>query len=165
MIGPARSDELDAICVVVQAAFGRRDESLLVRALIADGAAALSLVARDAAGRIEGHVLYSHLLATSEEGERVTAIALAPVSVLPERQGTGVGAALIAEGDTACAELGITLSVVLGDPAYYTRFGYEVEAARDLVCAYTGPHLMAKALGDAALPEGRVMLAYPAAFG
>lgn len=165
MIGPARDDEMDAICAVVEAAFGRRDEALLVRALIADGAAAVSLVARDAAGRIEGHVLYSHLLATSEEGERVAVVALAPVSVLPARQGTGVGAALIAEGDAACAALGATLAVVLGDPAYYTRFGYEVEAARDLVCPYTGLHLMAKALGDATLPEGRVTLAYPAAFG
>ena len=165
MIGPARSDELDAICAVVEAAFGRRDEAQLVHALIADGAVAMSLVARDAAGRIEGHVLYSHLLATSEEGERVAAVALAPVSVLPERQGSGIGAALIAEGDAACAELGVTLSVVLGDPAYYARFGYEVEAARDLVCAYSGPYLMAKALGDAPLPDRRVELVYPAAFG
>ena len=165
MIGPVRDDELDAIAAVVEAAFGQRDEADLVRALIADGVVAASLVARDAAGRIEGHILYSHLIATSEDGGRVAAVALAPVSVLPARQGSGIGAALIAAGDAMCTELGATLSVVLGDPDYYTRFGYDVEAARDLACAYSGPHLMAKALGDASLPEGRVDLVYPAAFG
>ena len=160
MIGPARDDELDAICAVVEAAFGQPEEAALVRALVADGVVAVSLVARDGAGRIEGQVLYSHLIATSEEGERVAAVALAPVSVLPDRQGTGIGAALIAAGDAACAELGATLSVVLGDPVYYTRFGYDVEAARDLVCAYSGPHLMAKPLGEcgAAGRPGRACL-------
>ncbi len=165
MIGPARGDELQAICAVVEAAFGRRDEAELVRRLVNDGAAVVSLVARDADGRIEGHVLYSALLAMSETGEHVAAVALAPVSVLPGRQGSGLGAALIAAGDAACADLGMTLSVVLGDPAYYTRFGYQMEAARNLVCTYTGPHLMAKPLGDVGLPHGEVALVYPAAFG
>jgi putative acetyltransferase len=165
MIGPARADELDAICAVVEAAFGRRDEAALVRALVADGAAVVSLVARDADGRIEGHVLYSALHATAEDGTRIAAVALAPVSVLPARQSAGLGAALIAAGDAACAVLGFTLAVVLGNPAYYSRFGYDVDAARAFETPYAGPYLMAKALGEADLPEGAVSLVYPAAFG
>ena len=32
---------------------------------------------------------------------------------------------------------------VLGDPAYYRRFGFDPEAARGFGSPYAGPHLMA----------------------
>lgn len=53
-----------------------------------------------------------------------TQIALAPISVLPKFQKQGIGGMLIKEGHKIAKELGFEFSVVLGDPLYYTKFGY-----------------------------------------
>ena len=50
---------------------------------------------------------------------------LGPVAVLPGMQGRGVGAALIREGLARLRALGAAGCVVMGDPAYYRRFGFE----------------------------------------
>jgi putative acetyltransferase len=41
---------------------------------------------------------------------------------------------------------------VLGDPAFYDRFGFEAEAARGYACPYAGEHFMAVPLGPEPLP-------------
>ena len=51
-------------------------------------------------------------------------LALAPLSVVPEKQKQGVGAALIAEGHKKAKDLGYNYSVVLGSEKYYPKFGY-----------------------------------------
>ena len=52
------------------------------------------------------------------------AVALAPLAVEPAFHGSGIGGALIREAHIRLQDAGETLSVVLGDPAYYGRFGY-----------------------------------------
>lgn len=79
----------------------------------------LSLVA-EIDGKIVGHVLF-----TEAEVDNVTVLALAPVSVLPDYQGKGIGAALINEGHRIATELGYPYSVVLGHEKYYPRMGYK----------------------------------------
>ena len=64
--------------------------------------------------------------------------ALAPVAVHPALQGRGLGAALIRAGLDAMAPAAIT---VLGDPAYYTRFGFAPVPGWQ--SPYAGPALMA----------------------
>ena len=51
---------------------------------------------------------------------------------------------------------------MLGDPGYYPRFGYNLDAAPPFDCAYAGPHFMALRLNESAPNSGKVR--YPAAF-
>lgn len=79
----------------------------------------LSLVA-EKDGVIVGHIMFTKLKAGSK-----TLLTLAPVSVLPNCQGEGIGAMLIKEGHKIAQALGYEYSVLIGHPTYYPRFGYE----------------------------------------
>lgn len=102
-------------------AFGGPDEADLVDVLRDDPSFAYSLVAV-AGGEIVGHIMFTWL----PVGD-ATALALAPLAVLPGHQRTGVGRALIAEGLRRARELKAPAVVVLGDPAYYGRFGFTTD--------------------------------------
>lgn len=78
----------------------------------------LSLVAEEN-GKIVGHIMF-----TRAKIGTVIALALAPLSVLPEYQKKGIGTALIEEGHRIAKQLGYGYSVVLGSEKYYPRFGY-----------------------------------------
>ncbi|MFV0384027.1 GNAT family N-acetyltransferase [Paracoccus sp. (in: a-proteobacteria)] len=136
-IRPERPADQTAIDALHQIAFGGPDEATLVRALRDQGDLTLSLLAV-AAGTVLGHVALSPL-----DADR-PALALGPVAVLPKAQGMGIGAALVRAALGACGDRSL---VVLGDPAFYRRFGF---APADLDSPYAGPHL--QMLGD--LPSG-----------
>lgn len=53
-----------------------------------------------------------------------TVLALAPLSVLPEYQGMGIGISLIKEGHKIANRLGYEYSIVLGSQRYYPKTGY-----------------------------------------
>ena len=74
----------------------------------------LSLVA-EFDGKIVGHIL----LTEASVGKH-TVLALAPLSVLPDFQGRGIGTALIQEGHRTAQKLGYSHCLVLGSPAYYS---------------------------------------------
>lgn len=78
----------------------------------------LSLVA-EKNGKIVGHIMF-----TKAKVGTVDVLALAPLSILPEYQKKGIGAALIEEGHRIARQLGYRYSVVLGSEKYYPRFGY-----------------------------------------
>ena len=50
---------------------------------------------------------------------------MGPVAVLPERQSQGIGSRLIRAGLEEIRQQGHAVVVVLGDPRYYSRFGFE----------------------------------------
>ncbi len=127
-IRPERRADHDPIDTLLRAAFDGEDEARLVRKLRADGDLHLSLVAV-AAGTVLGHVALSPVT-----GDR-PALALAPVAVAPGAQRLGIGAALIHEAIRQAADLPV---VVVGDPAYYARFGF---LPADLSSPYSGPYL------------------------
>ena len=140
-------------------AFDGAAEADLVEALRTDGDVVLELVAEEA-GEIAGHILFSRLWADSEG----LFVALAPMAVVPARQGQGVGSRLVRAGLEFCQEFGIHAVIVLGHPDYYPRFGFSAEAAGKLKSPYAGsPAYMAKALEPGALDEP-LTLAYPDAF-
>lgn len=122
-------------------AFGREDEARLVDDLRDGGHARLSLVAEEG-GRLVGHVMLSEAVIRTERG-KVGALALGPVGVIPERQGRGVGSALIGEALGRCAQAGHRIVVLLGHPEYYPRFGFSSERAGNLSSAYSGEAFMA----------------------
>jgi putative acetyltransferase len=133
------ADDRESVYQVVSSAFGQADEAKLVRDLESAGDTVISLVAiQDAC--IVGHVLLSKMRAPFR------ALALAPVSVSPEKQRRGIGSCLIRTAiDRARADRWVAI-FVLGDPDYYRRFGFTVEAAEPFTTPYAGPHLMALTL-------------------
>jgi putative acetyltransferase len=155
--------DASAIGNVIRQAFGQEDEARLVASLRDEGHVRLSLVAEEG-GSVVGHVLFSRL-AIETQGGTVEALALAPLAVVPEWQGRGIGSALVREGLRICAERGHRVVIVLGDPEFYGRFDFSADRARLLRSLYSGPAFQALELVAGALEgvEGEVI--YPPPFG
>ncbi len=150
-----RKEDQAAIRAVHDAAFGGPDEGRLVDRLRGDGETVLSLSAL-VDGKIVGHIHFSRL------AMGVPAVALAPVGVLPSHQRRGIGSTLVRKGLELCRERNIAAVLVLGEPAFYERFGFSVELAEGLDCPYSGPALQAIELAPGAIRPGTV--GYPPAF-
>ena len=93
-----------------------------------------------------------------------SALGLAPVAVLMPRRRQGIAAGLIREGLSRAAAEGWSSVFVLGDPAYYNRFGFAASLAEGFISPYAGPHLMALTLRADALAKRTGELRYPPAF-
>ncbi len=146
-----------AIRAVIADAFGQDPEAMLVDDLRKVGDLVVSLIAKDA-GVICGHVALSRMKSPAN------AIGFAPVSVLSSRQRGGIGSALIRHGIDRARELGYKIAFVLGEPAYYARFGFSAELAARFRCSYAGPYFMAMWLTDAQDADGDGEAIYAAAF-
>jgi putative acetyltransferase len=118
-----------AIRTVTAAAFARpgRPHRIAVEATLVEELRAsdawlpmLSLVAVDAAG-VVGHVLGSRARVDS-----APVLAVGPLSVHPDHQGRGVGSALMHAVLGAADALDEPVVVLLGDPRYYSRFGFRL---------------------------------------
>ena len=108
----------------------------------------LSLVAeRD--GKIIGYILFTEIRIGG-----CTALALAPLAVLPADQRQGVGAALVREGHRIAAALGYPYAVVLGSERYYPRFGYVPAGQLGIRAPFEAPpeNFMAIRLRPGAVP-------------
>lgn len=97
-------------------------EHIIVRALRAADALTVSLVA-ESDDEVIGHVAISPV---SISDGSVGWYGLGPVSVLPERQGMAVGSELIRAALSRLRDIGAAGCVVLGEPSYYARFGFQV---------------------------------------
>jgi putative acetyltransferase len=91
------------------------------------------------------------------------ALGLAPLSVAPVHQRLGVGRQLIGAGIERAAKGGWACVFVLGDPAYYTRFGFDAALASGFKSPYAGSYFMALALG-LNLPATTGVVEYAPAF-
>jgi putative acetyltransferase len=131
---PERPDDIAGIRAVLTAAFDTPAEAGLVDALRDSEAWLPSLsVAAAAEGRVVAHALLSRIVLATADGD-VPALALGPVAVLPEVQRQGLGSAVIRHG---LARRDDRLVVVLGDPAYYGRFGFVPGAAHGITGAWS----------------------------
>jgi putative acetyltransferase len=61
---------------------------------------------------------------------------LAPLSVLPSYQGQGIGSELCRRGIRKIGALKYPFVVVLGNPGYYTRFGFSPAKQHNIACEY-----------------------------
>lgn len=100
--------------------YSQQTEHLIVEALRAADALEVSLVA-EVDGRVVGHIAFSAVeIGASSTGWSL----LGPVAVLPARQGQGIGRALVEAGLDMLRSRGAGGCVLVGDPAFYGRFGF-----------------------------------------
>lgn len=131
-------------------------EHFIVRELRNAGALSVSLVAEDG-GSVVGHVAVSPVTISSGAAGWY---GLGPVSVEPERQGSGIGTRLIQAVLHELRSHDASGCVVLGEPGYYSRFGFVANPG--LVLPGVPPEYFQAVSFNAALPAGTI--AYHDAF-
>ena len=104
-------------------AFPNEELRPLVKALLKDTPGVLSLVAR-AASALIGHVIFTPCGVT---GSGNTDALLGPLAVATAWQKRGVGTVLVRAGLDRLRSAAFDRVFVLGDPAYYGRFGFDAE--------------------------------------
>lgn len=125
-----RAEDAQAIRRVTDAAFklnehSRGTEGAIIEALRQAGALTVSLVAL-LDDEVAGHVAFSPV---TIDGRELRWFGLGPVSVRPDLHGRGIGSALVREGLARLKRAGAAGCVLVGDRAYYRRFGFENDPA------------------------------------
>jgi len=156
-----RPGDAAAIRALTEAAFRDRPysdqtEAGIIDALRAAGALTLSLVAIQD-GVIVGHAAFSPVRITAAPGDWY---GLGPISVRPDRQRRGIGRALVRDGLERLKSLMAAGCVVLGDPAYYARFGFQADP--ELSHGDAPPGYLQRVVLEGPPPKGEV--AYHPAF-
>lgn len=157
------ADELAAIRAVNAPAFGGQDEADLVDNLRAGTHALISLVAV-VEGGIVGHIMFSRMWIKTSSG-LVSAVALAPIAVLPEHQRKGIGCLLIQHGLELLRVRGEKIVIVVGHAHYYPRFGFSRDKAKALESPFPSEAFMAMELSVGALDGIQGPVIYPGVFG
>jgi putative acetyltransferase len=160
----ARPEDRATVLAAHRAGFGRDGEAVLCAHLIDEGALALSLVAL-VDGTIVSHVALS-AVALPDTPDPCRMLGLGPIAVLPAHQRRGHGTRLMEaalEHARAAAWDGV---VLLGDPDFYRRFGFEPASRLGLRCAWDVPDedFMAVELRPGALRAARGGVLYHPAF-
>ncbi len=122
--------EFPAIYDLVKTAFqtakvSNGDEQNFVNRLRASGnyIPELAFVAEDE-GKLMGHIMLTRTYVETACGQQPLLL-LAPLAVVLERRSEGLGAQLIKEAFRLAKAQGHTAVVLVGDPAYYSRFGFK----------------------------------------
>ncbi|WP_171021603.1 GNAT family N-acetyltransferase [Parasedimentitalea maritima] len=106
-------------------AFPDEDLVPLVKKLLASGDEVLSLTATKG-GNLVGHAVFTTCgIAIENEASDQGVALLGPVAVLAALQKQGIGGSLIQKGLERLTASGIAQVFVLGDPNYYSRFGFQ----------------------------------------
>lgn len=130
IIRPEHPQDFKEIRTLVTSAFkgaphSAGTEGAIVDSLRKGNALTVSLVAVQD-GEIVGHVAFSPV---KIEGTGENWYGLGPVAVHPNQQRKGIGSKLIEAGLEQIKSLSAAGCVVLGDPLYYSRFGFKVDAS------------------------------------
>ena len=162
MIRPVRDGDAAAVRHVLETAFPTPAEADLVERLRANGTAVIELVALDG-DSIVGHILFSPVALEPLAG--TVGLGLAPLAVMPDHEKHGVGRRLIQNGLAASHKWGAGFVVVVGDPPYYSRFGFEPAGIYGLRCQYdAGDAFMVFKLESGALPPPDTLIKYAPEF-
>lgn len=117
--------DLGAIESLYPEAFPDEDLLPLVRDLLRDTEVTTSIVG-EIDPQIVGHVIFTNC---GVVGRRTSAALLGPLAVIPAWQGRGIGSALLRAGLRRLKKRGVCIVCVLGDPAFYGRFGFLPESS------------------------------------
>jgi putative acetyltransferase len=138
----ATGADVDRVRSVYLCAFpeGERDivTNLAVALLSEDASPNIISLVAEVKGAIVGHVAYSPV--TLENGKKFRGFILAPLAVRPEWQKQGTGSQLVRDGIQRLSSMGVEIVFVYGDPKYYGRFGFTVQAAERFEPPYTLQH-------------------------
>lgn len=162
-IRPEAPGDEAAIGALTAAAFAGHpysddSEPLIIERLRRLGQLTLSLVAEDE-GQIVGHVAFSPVTLSGGEGGWY---GVGPISVAPDRQKSGIGSALMREGLARLEAQGAWGFALVGEPAYYNRFGFT--ARRELTTAGVPAEFFLVLPLHGEVPSGMVAF-HPAFFG
>ncbi|MGE4921266.1 GNAT family N-acetyltransferase [Yersinia enterocolitica] len=156
---PVDAPGIDAL---LRQAFKGDDEAELVQQLREDGLLTLGIVATDDEGGVVGYAAFSPVDVGGEDRQWV---ALAPLAVEEGLRRQGLVEKLVYEGLDSLNEFGYAAVVVLGDPAYYQRFGFVPAARHQLTCRWpdTEEAFQVYALAEDALTDadGEVVFSAP----
>lgn len=157
MTRPALPSDIAPLTALLRHAFGGEAEARLLDALRAEGWLVAEFVATEG-DRLAGCVALSRL---ERDPDGAPLVALAPLAVAEPCRRRGIGGELVQVAIEAARQAGMGGVVVLGDPAFYERFGFRVEPR--LRCLWTGPHLLYLEVRQGAI-EGPVEIGYAPAF-
>ena len=121
----------EASIEVERAAFAQPLEATIAEA-VRDESGSFAYVVEEA-GEVVGHVQMSRAWV----GESAV-LALGPIGVRPERQGKGIGSSLVRAALDEARRRGEPAVILLGNPAYYGRFGFAPAARYGLRSPYSG---------------------------
>jgi len=123
---PVPMPEIDAL---LDRAFGTERRARTAYRL-REGATAIDALsfAALAGGRLVGTLQSWPVALRGPDGAETRLVMVGPVAVLPERQGEGIGTALMDACIMAADRDGETALMMIGDPDYYRRFGFSAEA-------------------------------------
>lgn len=144
----SQPEDLPQMESLYQKAFPDEDLLPLVKDLLAEGPAVLSLVAVDEQVVI-GNVIFT-LCQIDENSDKLAL--LAPLGVSPDYQGKGIGSLLTHTGIEQMEKNGVRQVFVLGDPNYYRRFGFSTE--KSIMPPYDLPPEWSDAWQSKVLVEG-----------
>jgi putative acetyltransferase len=127
-IRPEQPEDFEAIDKLVRAAFGQQEEVDLVHKIrtLDTYVPELALIATDD-GQLVGHIMLSYAMLA-----RKRVLQLAPLAVLPKRQGEGIGGSLTRVALDLADKKNEPLVLVLGHPEYYPKFGFESARAKGI---------------------------------
>jgi putative acetyltransferase len=129
-------DDMDAVRLVNDLAFGQPDEGRIVDKLRKSCQEIISLVAVSN-NQIVGHILFSPATIDTQ-GSVLEGTGLAPMAVLPEFQNQGIGSELVAEGLRIIKGRKYPFVIVLGHDTYYPRFGFQTGSKHGLQSQWDG---------------------------
>ncbi|MDJ0945758.1 MAG: N-acetyltransferase [Kiloniellales bacterium] len=154
-------DDVTSIEGLYPDAFPDEDLLPLVRELLRDGPVVLSLVGI-ADKALVGHVIFT---ACGIAGSTDKVALLGPLAIAPAWQRQGIGSALLRAGLRRLENAGTTQVYVLGDPAYYGRFGFEpdhgVAPPYPLPEEWQGAWQSLNLRGDAPPRHGKLSVPHP----
>ena len=166
IIRPEKKSDYIAIHKVNELVFGGRAEADLVDDLRKTDSfiPELSLIAI-LNQEVIGHILFTQIGIKTKK-RVISALALAPMAVLPEFQNKGVGTKLAVRGLDDCRRLGHSIVVVIGHPGYYPRFGFLPARERGLEVPFPVPDeaFMVMELVPGALKAAQGEIIYPPPF-
>jgi putative acetyltransferase len=162
LIRPVTEGDAAAVRRLHLTAFPTSAEADLVERLRAAGKAVIELVAADG-DSVVGHILFSPIALEPLAG--TVGLGLAPLAVMPDHEKHGVGRRLIQNGLAECHRWGAGFVVVIGDPPYYTRFGFEPATKYGLRSEFdAGDAFLVFKLESGALPPPGALVKYAPEF-
>lgn len=143
-----------------------REQFLVERLRVSDAfVPELSLVAEQN-DQIVGYILLTKIKIKNETGKTAESLALAPVAVLPDFQGKGIGGQLIRTAHDKARTMGFGSVILLGHEKYYPKFGYQMTSQYGIRLPFDVPpeNCMVIELIPGALKDVSGVVGYPKAF-